>query len=278
MTYGERLALRIDAAFAADVATREDGFRHHLGASVIGESCQRKIWFAFRWCEKENFDGRMLRLFERGQLEEERFARYLRLIGATVYTHQDGKQFSVSYHGGHFSGSTDGVAVDLPEQSEPVLLEMKTHGEKSFEKLRALGVAEAKPMHFKQMQIYCDGLSLNRALYMAVNKNTDELYLELVDYDPAVARSLVDKAESVIFGTGLPPRISNSPSTHWECRFCAMRGVCLKDKEVRRNCRTCVHSRPERAGGWSCGIGREEITTAPKIGCQNYTVIPDLAV
>lgn len=49
MTYGQRLTLLIDAAFAADVAKREDGLRKHLGASVIGESCQRKIWFAFRW-------------------------------------------------------------------------------------------------------------------------------------------------------------------------------------------------------------------------------------
>ena len=278
MTYGELLALRIDAAFAADVATREDSLRKHLGASVIGESCQRKIWFGFRWCDKEEFDGRMLRLFERGQLEEDRFARYLRLIGATVWTIDEyGKQFGFSMFGGHFSGSTDGVTTGLPDLDEPVLLEMKTHGEKSFEKLRAVGVAEAKPMHFKQMQIYMHRLNLKKALYMAVNKNTDELYLELVDYNPDLARSLVDKAESIIFGHGLPPRISNSPATHWECRFCAMRGVCLKDKEVRRNCRTCVHSKPERDGTWSCARGREEITTAPKEGCYWYSVIPELA-
>ena len=271
--YGIRLAVLIDAQV---VATTEDGFRRHLGASVIGRSCQRKIWFGFRWADVEPFSGRMLRLFERGQLEEERFVRFLNLVGATIYTHQDnGKQYGVSYHGDHFSGSTDGVAVNLPDLDEPVLLEMKTHGIKSFEKLVAAGVREAKPEHYRQMMVYCHGLSLKKALYLAVCKDTDELHIELLDYDPEMARAMVDKAESIIFGEGLPPRISEKPA-FWECRFCAMNAVCFKDKAPLRNCRTCRYSKPERTGGWSCGLGKEEIGTQPKVGCGGYEVIPDL--
>lgn len=280
MTYGELLALRIDAAFAADVATREDSLRKHLGASVIGESCQRKIWFGFRWCDKEEFDGRMLRLFERGQREELAFKHLLELVGAKVWTlDQYGKQFGISSHGGHFSGSTDGVAQNLPELGdEPVLLEMKTHNEKRFNELRTKGLQEAQPKHYKQAQTYMWGLGLKKSLYCAVNKNDDELWFYLFDADPAIGRALNDKAESIIFGHGLPPRISNSPSTHWECRFCPMRGVCLKDKAVRQNCRTCVHSKPERDGTWSCALGKEEITTVPKVGCDQYQVMEELAV
>lgn len=62
----------------------EQDFREHLGASVIGDECHRKLWYQFRWVIKSDFDARMLRLFNRGHLEEERFIDYLRGIGCVV--------------------------------------------------------------------------------------------------------------------------------------------------------------------------------------------------
>lgn len=38
-----------DAIFAGYEADREDGFRPHLGASQIGKSCERALWYDFRW-------------------------------------------------------------------------------------------------------------------------------------------------------------------------------------------------------------------------------------
>lgn len=63
----------------------DDGFRWHLGASLIGHECKRYLFYVFRWCFKENFDGRMQRLFNRGHREEERFIEWLEGIGFTVY-------------------------------------------------------------------------------------------------------------------------------------------------------------------------------------------------
>lgn len=62
-----------------------DGHRSHLGASQIGEECKRKLWYVFRWCFQEQFSGRMLRLFNRGHREEERFIEWLEGIGAKVW-------------------------------------------------------------------------------------------------------------------------------------------------------------------------------------------------
>ena len=52
--------------------------RPHLGASQIGHPCSRALWYGFRWALAKDFDGRMLRLFETGQLVENRLIRDLR--------------------------------------------------------------------------------------------------------------------------------------------------------------------------------------------------------
>ena len=59
--------------------------RTHLGISEIGENCSRKLWYKFRWFAFEEFSGRMLRLFQRGHREEERYINYLEAIGCKVY-------------------------------------------------------------------------------------------------------------------------------------------------------------------------------------------------
>ena len=132
-----------DAIFAAYEADADDGFRQHLGASLIGKSCERALWYDFRWATPARFPGRMLRLFETGQLEEARLVRNLRRIGATVLEvdPETGRQWRVEAHGGHFGGSLDGVALGLLEAPKTWhVLEFKTHSAKSFRELVAKGV------------------------------------------------------------------------------------------------------------------------------------------
>jgi len=51
-----------DAIFAAYEAQSGDGFRPHLGASLIGKDCERALWFDFRWTTVRRHPGRLLRL------------------------------------------------------------------------------------------------------------------------------------------------------------------------------------------------------------------------
>lgn len=75
----------------------DDGFRWHLGASLIGHECQRYLFYVYRWCFKEQFDGRMQRLFNRGHREEERFIQYLEGVGFKVFA-DDWQNWSLYYH------------------------------------------------------------------------------------------------------------------------------------------------------------------------------------
>lgn len=276
MDYGTQLTYLADAAY--QLHAQDEGMRRHLGASVIGQKCLRAIWFGFRWADGEQFDGRMLRLFNRGQKEEPAFAELLRLTGATVWTHDaNGDQFRVSALGGHFGGSMDGVARGLPylPADLPVLLEMKTHNDKSFKGLLKDGLRGAKPQHFNQAQVYMKLANLTHCLYCAVNKNDDSLFFHLFEVDTSVGHHLLARAESVIYGSGLPPRISETPSW-FECRFCSMSGVCFKQKLPRLNCRTCRFSKPERDGTWSCEGNQPEVKDSPKSGCVHHQYIPEL--
>src|ERR1700676_4957009 len=65
------IADRIKESFDAHLlANAEDGFRSHLGWSVIGHSCMRYLWYHFRWFKRETHSARMLKLFAEGHREE----------------------------------------------------------------------------------------------------------------------------------------------------------------------------------------------------------------
>lgn len=259
----------------------EDGFRSHLGASVIGGDCGRAIWYGFRWTTKARFPARILRLFNRGHLEEARLIAALLTIGAQVYQQDaNGKQFRISDVGGHFGGSGDGVAIGLPDLAPgaPALLEFKTHNSKSFKNLAKLGVREAKFEHFVQMQMYMHKMAIPSALYMAVNKDDDDLHAEIISLDTSFAERYVDRARTIVLAQEPPKKISESPG--WmACSWCDHKPVCHLKSAPERNCRTCAYVVAREDGKWYCqepssarGMGGEtELNTATQHnGCAVY--------
>jgi len=268
----------VDAIFAAYEEARGDGFRDHLGASLIGKPCERALWFDFRWVTLSRQEGRILRLFETGQREEERLVRNLRATGATVLEVDPatGRQFRVEAHGGHFGGSLDGIAIGLREAPKTWhVLEFKTHSAKSFAQLVSKGVAASKPQHVAQMRIYMHLMGLTRAFYLAVCKDTDALYAERVEADPAEAERLLAKASRIINAARPPSRISDDPAW-FECRMCSHNAVCHLGERAAVNCRTCLHSTPVE-GGWHCARHDRMLgSTEQRLGCGKHLFIPDL--
>jgi hypothetical protein len=268
----------LSAIYAAYEAEQGDGFRDHLGASLIGKTCTRALWYDFRWVTASRHPGRLLRLFETGQLEEARLVRNLRATGATVLEvdPETGRQFRVEAHGGHFGGSLDGVAIGLLEAPKTWhVLEFKTHSVKSFADLVAKGVVASKPQHAAQMQVYMHLTGITRALYVAVCKDTDALHIERVEADKAFAERLLEKAGRIIFAQRPPPRLSDDPAWY-ECRMCAHHVVCHGGGAAAVNCRTCLHATPLE-GGWHCARhDRMQGSQEQRGACERHLFIPDL--
>lgn len=316
---------RIDAHWKDN---QDDGFRHHLGGSLIGRECLRELWYSFRWATLSQHEGRILRLFNRGHHEEPRMIEWLTQIGVEVreFSQQlwwspsadDYKAFdwdhdhsggtgdyipvsAIPYHveraakhgtkiaqwrikdvDGHFGGSLDGIAYNVPgvdqfglTPEDPVLLEFKTHGQKSYDELTRKGIEEAKAEHVAQMQTYMTKRGIKLALYMPICKNTDDLYPLFLPADNMAGAGNISKAREVIHSAKPPNRISNNPSW-FKCRFCGHRGTCHLGKPMHKTCRSCVMAKPIEDGEWYCAKWETVIPKeAQKQGCDAYHAVTD---
>jgi len=246
------IAALVDAAHEARRSVHSEVFRPHMGASTLGEKCDRRLWLGFRWAVRDTFPGRVLRVFRRGHREEETVVEDLRAIGCKVRA-TGSDQTRVDF-GSHVSGSIDGIITagvpEAPKKSH--VLEVKTHSKKSFDALEKDGVEKSQPKHFAQVQAYMLGTGIDRALYVAVCKDDDRLYAERVKLDRERATRLVERGQLIALADEMPPPISTDP-TWFECRWCPAHSFCHGSKLTREvNCRTCAHSTAQMDSTWTC--------------------------
>ncbi len=248
-------------------------FRSHMGASGLGKECPREIWYGFRWSVKPTFGGRLLRLFNRGHLEEGRLIALLLLIGCEVYQQDaNGNQYRISDAGGHLGGSGDGVVIGIPDLNPgtPALCEFKTAAEKSFTETVQKGVRASKYEHYVQMNLYMGKMGLPVALYVVVNKNNDDLYLELVPFDAEVYARHLDRGVELVWMDVPPAKISESPGW-FKCRFCDFKKLCHGTEAPYKTCRSCVNVSCEKDGTWKCTkTGNTLNKDAQYAACEDY--------
>jgi hypothetical protein len=255
-----------------------DTQRGHMGGSILGHKCERYLWLMFRWSFQENFSGRMRRLFRRGHLEERTIVSDLRAIGIDIRNVGD-HQSKVDF-GCHVSGSVDGIIYGgVPNfETTKMLAEFKTHNKRSFDAVARKGVQETKPMHYAQMQVYMLGTKIHKALYVAVCKDNDEMYTEIIDFDEPFAERLLNKGKFVTLANEAPPKISDDPSW-FTCKMCPASAMCHNKQPTKQvNCRTCAHSTPKEDGTWDCD--RFESAGIPeefqRKGCPAHVLHPDV--
>lgn len=269
----------------------EDGMRSHLGASQLGEECARRLWYGFRWATASRFNAQMLRLFNRGHLEEGRIIALLVASGIRVYQQdENGKQFRISFFGGHGGGSGDGRSDNIPDIPVGLwcALEFKTHKESSFtavagkegrdranNKIRTNppGVIQGKPEHYIQCVLYMDGMGIGYTLYVAVNKDTDEIYMEILVANPELAAQYKTRGINIICLPTPPKRISESIA-FWKCVYCEDKLVCHKKQPALVSCRSCQYSQPLEDGTWYCRLKSVTLSKeAQKAACDQYLPI-----
>lgn len=281
----ERVAREIDTYCNE---TYDGGHRTHLGASLIGRRCKRYLWYVFRWFKRINHGGRKQRLFNRGHREEDRFVEWLRGIGFTVWTHDpdappdangDQPQYRISDVMGHFGGSLDGIALFPPGWGidEPVLLEFKTSGTgHKFNTLKDNGMALEKEDHFAQTSTYGYKYNFRFVLYLCINKNDDDLHIEIVALNHNLGEQMIAKAAIIIGSQTPPPKLSESP-TYQDCRGCDFKDICHEGASAEKNCRSCAHATPIEGAQWECAIHSASNGPIPKdvikLGCPDYKAI-----
>ena len=216
--------------------------RNYLGASRLGVTCERALQYEYTHAPVDggrDFSGRLLRIFEVGHQLEDMAVRWLRLAGFDLYTQKaQGGQFGFSVAGGRIAGHIDGILNGGPSElglSYPAIWECKTMNDKSWRDTVKQGVAKSKPVYAAQVAVYqaymeasVTGISDNPALFTAINKNTQEIWFELMPFDGGLAQRMSDRAVKVISATDAGeqlPRHTTTP-THHECKFCAWQDRC----------------------------------------------------
>lgn len=257
-----------------------------VGCSVLGNECDRKIWLDLRWFETEKFSGRMRRLLTTGHREEERVIADLKNLSGIIVHSVDpetGEQFRVSAHGGHISGYLDGIVKNIPEDPGAIeyALEIKTHSTKSFDGVKNKGVQKGKPQHYAQCLSVAHLKKLPGTLYIAICKETDDIYSELIMASPKKAEELIARAFDLVMLDSLPDGIEGNPE-YPPCSFCKHSVFCYSNSPMSPvmpdlTCRSCIHATPQKEGGWRCdklelALNKEQQEQA----CEHHLIRPDL--
>lgn len=247
-----------------------------LGSSSIGNECPRATWLSWRAFAKSEFEGRMLRLFETGHLQEARIVVDLKRAGFTVFeVDAEGNQFQYIDETGHFITKIDGVIKGVPGSSEkPHILEIKTHNKNSFAGVVKHGVQKSKPTHYAQVQSSMSLSGIDRTLYVALCKDDEQFYVERIKEDKTEQKLIGRRIVSLVNATIRPARI-NEDIESFACKFCDMKEVCFDKVAPLRNCRTCRNCFAAEAGSWECRLGAPRIIDKDmqRSGCGEYEVI-----
>ena len=216
--------------------------RNYLGASRLGVSCDRALQYEYLNAPVDpgkEFSGKTLRIFEAGHVFEDLAIKWLRNAGFTLYTESaDGGQFGFAAANGRLKGHIDGVIAGVPEELGmcfPMLWECKSLNDKSWKDTVKKGVTISKPIYATQMAIYqaymeadIPGISNNPALFTAINKDTAEIYFELVPFNGELAQKASDRGVRILDACEaheLLPRAATDPC-HFTCKFCAWQDRC----------------------------------------------------
>lgn len=268
----------LQIADAQLVATQDRSRRKYLGMSAIGGECERKLWFAFRWCGQETFDAPTLKRFEDGHRAEDLIIARLRLVpGLEIYDRaEDGGQLGAKLLGGHYSGHYDFMVrglVQAPKawhvgevKCSAKIAELEKHngllGEKS-------ALYAWNQVYWAQAQMYMDCEGVDRHWLVATTPGGREWISVRTDYDPVAAMKLKAKAERIIFSDEAPPRAGGPAS--FVCKWCHFAPICHESAIPERECRNCLNAEVLCEGGWRCAAGK-----AFGEACEGHRFLPSI--
>lgn len=214
--------------------------RTYLGGSSLGAECIRQVQYRFMQTkpdEEKNFSARTLRIFDFGHTIEDLVAGYLRDSGFDLRTHNSqGEQFGFAVAENQIRGHIDGVICGGPVPMDyPFLWENKSANSRKFNEFVRKGVAKANSTYAAQIALYQAYMDLhkNPALFTVMNKDSSEIYYELVPFNKELAQKTSDRGVQILKATKaneMLPRIAMN-SDYFACKYCEFYQTCWSDKK-----------------------------------------------
>lgn len=241
--------------------------RPYMGCSGLGNKCNRKIWLDFRWVYDSLFEKRVLRIFERGDLEEPRVIRDLTNAGMVV----SDTQLEFVDETGHIRGHCDGIVNNVPGAEHTThLLEIKTMNSKRFELYKKQGLEKSNWGYWVQLHMYMGFAKLKRALFVTCNKDTEQRAYDRYHFDESIFNQHLRIGHRLLMEERPPEKIGNQ--MYFDCKYCPAYEYCHKDMPTNRNCRTCQFAELEMEGKWKCNFYNMEIDIhRQRVGCPDYS-------
>lgn len=193
--------------------------RTYLGASGLGVECDRQLWYSYKMPKKIQ-EARIHRIMHFGFMIEAYAISLLKNSGYEVF-HED-EQTQYRFEDEELAGSMDGVVII---DGVPHLLEIKSANDKRFGEMKKNGVRSSDPVYYTQMQVYMKYFELEKSLFFAINKNTSEIYMEIVDYDKKEADFAVKRGKRIA-REELEPERKYTSKAFYKCRYCSWREEC----------------------------------------------------
>lgn len=218
----EKIHARLDEA----ILVRPRDKRNYMGASGLGEPCDRALWYSYH--KPKNIDKPLtLRKFDIGHSTEPVVIKWFEDAGFRVFN-KDKKGNQFGFVDGIIAGHVDLVLVGVPgDEHTPYLGEVKTANQFSFKKFQKEGISH-HPKYLTQVHVYLHKLKLKKCLFIVVNKDTQELYLEIVEVDEFLAISALQRGFSIAEKREAPDR-GYPAKNYFMCKMCNFYQECWDD-------------------------------------------------
>lgn len=242
---------------------------NHLSPTLISDECLRRSAYKFRWAlPPEHFSGKKLRIFEIGKKIESIVIDWLENMPGLEFIHdpRSDEQYSITGLEGHFKGYADGL---IRYNGFDYILEIKSMNTVSYNVLSSNGLKSSQGSHYTQIQSYMHFSDIKRCLYLCINKNNQDVYLEFVDYDSSFCEDLETSLYSILSGG-----VSFDVVKPYQCKKfggCPYTFICKNFGMIDVNCRTCLYLEPTDTGDWLCTKHcNHRSFDEQKVSCDDY--------
>lgn len=206
-----------------------------IGCSYIGNNCRRFLWLKFREAFKQIITPELQKIFDDGNRLESVVIDDLKAIGENVKDRDEKtqKQFWIQDPQSNFVGGfLDGLIV---RDGEEMVLEIKSANDKNFKTIKRYGMKKVKPVYHTQLNLYLGFTRHEHGLWRVINKETEEIYEEVLTFDKKKFSDDARKARAVVDA----PDVLEPCRSSFNCRFCDCKDICEGRRLPEITCKTC---------------------------------------